>query len=209
MLHRNEMTPNEAVLLHPGVWDGHSAGVGASERYMVFLQGIRGGMAITKAVLGMERSLQQAKRGGFRPGTWKLYRPGEEFSLENHPKETVFFDQSTLLTRGVYGIDPAEFADPFYPMPPDARAESHFVKEKHLLYLREPSPAMRIGKGDDTRSVRATTMETRVGLTDYHTQVGNLAVPQVVHVGEVNHFVMTDGQEMLTRTHNVHVFPRI
>ena len=71
-----------------------------------------------------------------------------------------------------------------------------------MLYVRAPAIAKRI----DEQNALFTRLESHVGLLQYEFQVGMLAVPEVVQVDAVNHYVLPGGEEMLTRAHNIYTF---
>jgi hypothetical protein len=76
-----------------------------------------------------------------------------------------------------------------------------------MHYLRQGVVLETVDGEHGPQPVIATSMENHVKTSEYYRQVGVLAVPDQVRLGEVRHLQMQGGHEMLLRTHNVFVFP--
>lgn len=209
----DQLSPYEAGFLHPANWDGQIVGFGNPDKkgtvkpFKPLHHKWSSLGALVSAGQRMQHAMQRSRQPAFRP--LAVYGPGEEFSLTDHQHGIVVFDQSTLLTRREFALDRSTIPEqpPFsFPnVPPSSSA--YYATGPHMHYLREPSPVATIGRGENRQAVRSSQMELHVGAGSYHYAVGALAVPETVAVGEVSHLVMPDGQQMLTRTHNVFVFP--
>ena len=208
ILHFDQLTSDEAKLLHPAVWDGHTVGVGEAKRYSQPDVTVRNAIAIKRALGGVNVVMQRAARRLYRPDQIVTLRPGDTYEAALFAGRTVIFDQSTLLSRGrpAYALNAREFMGAPAQLPPVVGPAPYVLKQEHMLYLRAPSPIIELPKNDPTL-VRNTRLENYVGLRDYPLPVGIQEVPATMEVGTVGHFVMSDGHEMLTRTHNVYVFP--
>lgn len=210
-LRYNQLTPLEADYLHPNHWDGHTVGVGQTQRF----DPVRVGFSLTRQLLAATNKAWGAINA-YRDPSRRLfpvvYGPGSEFTPADHTNGIIVFDQSTLISRGAaYQLNPGEFPpNPSFAVPPQAPPEEHYVEQPHMRYLRGMSPVVRVGKGEDAYNVRTTSMEPHIGLNEYHWQMGTLSVAETVTVGQLTHLAVPQkegGHEILTRTHNIYVFP--
>jgi hypothetical protein len=206
----SELSPMEADFFNPVVWDGKVIGQGKREAYRSAPVGIRAVMRMTKAISAAGNALYWAGRDARRFAPTFVFQTGQTFPTNEFPGAHVVFDQEMLLTRGKkpFSLNPAEFPPTSHFQPAlYAAAQPHYLQNPRMHYLRQAAAFETIQGENGPVGAIATNMEKHVRTGEYYRQVGVLAMPDQVQLGEVRHLELQGGHEMLLRTHNVFVFP--
>jgi hypothetical protein len=208
--HFNELSQMEADFFNPIVWGGKVIGRGQREAYRSVPVGIRTTARMTSAINAAGNALAWALRDPRHYGPAFVFQSGQTFPTNEFPGARVIFDQEVLITRGKqpFSLEPAEFPpiSQFQPAP-HVTPNEHYLQDARMRYLRMGAAFQTVEGENGPQAVIATSMETHVKMSEYYRQVGVLAVPDQVRLGEVRHLEMQGGHEMLLRTNNVYVFP--